>query len=458
MKRSRKNKKLKLTNTAKIIFSLIIIGIVLCSLVFFHKEKSLEFEVHEIEEKPNYTLKIDYPELTNKNIEKEVTSYITSQKEEFLATAEELKEITSTKFDLSITYSLEDLFTYKVLHVSVYSYTGGAHYNKENKSYYYDPKTGEIITLEHFLEDNKLDDLSNLAYYYTIKYYKDQTQEYDEEWIKEGTSANIENFSYFNITQDGLILQFAPYQVGPYSDGEISILIPESELKGIIKAEYLTIEEQVVDVKEPVKRDLSTFKDKKLLAFTFDDGPSNEPTNKLLDNLDKYNARVTFFVLGSRVNSYSSSLKRAYEMGNTIGSHTYSHLNLFQLGDYDVIKEINSTNEAIESILGTRPKYLRAPYGNTNTHIKELSNMYTILWNIDTEDWKYKDAEKIKENIISHAHDGAIILLHDIYNTSVEGALLAMEELQDEYAFVTIDEMIELKGITLDKNKSYFNF
>ena len=77
---------------------------------------------------------------------------------------------------------------------------------------------------------------------------------------------------------------------------------------------------------------------------------------------------------------------------------------------------------------------------------------------IDTEDWRYKDAEKIKENIVSHAHDGAIILLHDIYETSVEGALLAMEELQNEYAFVTIDEMIELKGITLDKTKSYFNF
>ena len=84
--------------------------------------------------------------------------------------------------------------------------------------------------------------------------------------------------------------------------------------------------------------------------------------------------------------------------------------------------------------------------------------MYSILWDIDTEDWRYKDAEKIKENIVSHAHDGAIILLHDIYETSVEGALLAMEELQNEYAFVTIDEMIELKGITLDKTKSYFNF
>ena len=145
-------------------------------------------------------------------------------------------------------------------------------------------------------------------------------------------------------------------------------------------------------------------------------------------------------------------------MGNTIGSHTYSHLNLYQLEDYDIIKEINNTNNAIENILGVHPKYLRAPYGNTNAHIKELSNMYTILWNVDTEDWKYKDAEKIKDNIVSHAHDGAIILLHDIYNTSVEGALMAMEELRDEYAFVSIEEMIELKGINLDKTKSYFSF
>lgn len=145
-------------------------------------------------------------------------------------------------------------------------------------------------------------------------------------------------------------------------------------------------------------------------------------------------------------------------MGNTIGSHTYSHLNLYKLNDYDIMKEINSTNEEIKEIIGVQPEYLRAPYGNTNAHIKELSNMYTILWNIDTEDWKYKDAQKIKDNILNHAHDGAIILLHDIYNTSVEGALLAMEELKDEYAFVTIDEMIELKNIQLDKNKSYFNF
>ncbi|CDF11896.1 secreted deoxyriboendonuclease [Mycoplasma sp. CAG:776] len=455
MKRS---KKIRLTSTAKIILSVIIIGIVLCTLTFVHKDKNFETEIHEIEEKDNYTLKIDYPEITNQKINEEVLNYINEKKELFLDTSKELKEITSTPCDLSITYTVEDLFDFKALHINVNSYTGGAHYIKENKSYYFNEKTGEEVTIEDFLEENKLEELSKLAYFYAIQYYTTQNKEYDEEWIKEGTKAKIENYSHFSITKDGLILLFMPYQIGPYSDGEITILIPEKELKGIIKKEYLSLEEEVINIKEPEKRDLEKYKDKKLLAFTFDDGPSDGPTNKLLDNLEKYDARVSFFVLGSRVNTYSKSLKRAYEMGNTIGSHTYSHLNLFQLKDYDIMKEINNTNEVIEGLLGFRPDKLRAPYGNTNTHIKELSNMYTILWDIDTEDWKYKDAEKIKDNIIKHAHDGAIILLHDIYTTSVDGALLAMEELKEEYAFVSIDEMIELKGLTLDKTKSYFSF
>lgn len=459
MKSSKRSKKIKLTKKAKIFGSIIIIGIVLCSLTFIHSNKNLEVEVHEIEEEKNYTLKIDYPEIENKNINDKVTKHIQQHKDEFLKMAEELDQVTETKLDLSITYTLEDLFNYKALHLTIYSFTGGSHYNKEIKSYYFNKENGEEVNITNFLEQNaSLEDLSNLAYYYTLDYYKQANKEYDEEWIKEGTSAKNENFSHFDITEDGLKLLFPHYQVGPYSDGEIEITIPEEKLKGIIKKEYLSIEEEPITFPNSPKRDLSEFQNKKLLAFTFDDGPSNGPTNKLLDNLDKYNARVTFFVLGSRVNTYNNTLKRAYEMGNLIGSHTYSHLNLFKLGDYDIMKEINSTNDAIENILGIRPDKLRAPYGNTNEHIRNLSNMYSILWDIDTEDWRYKDAEKIKENIVSHAHDGAIILLHDIYETSVEGALLAMEELQNEYAFVTIDEMIELKGITLDKTKSYFNF
>ena len=84
--------------------------------------------------------------------------------------------------------------------------------------------------------------------------------------------------------------------------------------------------------------------------------------------------------------------------------------------------------------------------------------MNIILWNIDPLDWKYKDKNRVANEIIEHAHDGAIVLVHDIYKSSVEGALLAMEELQKQgYAFVTITEMAKLRGITLDTETSYFS-
>lgn len=206
------------------------------------------------------------------------------------------------------------------------------------------------------------------------------------------------------------------------------------------------------------ERDINKFKNKKLIAFTFDDGPNSKTTNKLLDNLDKYNARVTFFVVGNRVKTYEDILKRAYNMGNLIGSHTYNHKNLFELDDNQIVDEIKKTNDVIKEVTGSDTLYLRPPYGNTNKNIKNLVNMYNILWDLDTEDWKYKDKFKIAKYIIDNAHDGGIILLHDLYETSIDGALLAMEELsKNGYAFVTIEEMTTLKGITLNKTSNYFN-
>ena len=144
-------------------------------------------------------------------------------------------------------------------------------------------------------------------------------------------------------------------------------------------------------------------------------------------------------------------------MGNTIGNHTYSHSNLLKLDNYSVMDEIKKTNEAIKNITGSETIYLRPPYGNINSNIKNISNMYTILWDLDTEDWKYKDKDRIADYIVSNAHDGAIVLLHDLYETSVDGALLAMEKLEKEgYAFVTIDELAKLKNIELKKEKSYY--
>lgn len=248
-----------------------------------------------------------------------------------------------------------------------------------------------------------------------------------------------DNFS-FDINSKNVV--FPGCSIQQEYSGEIYISIP-----------YISKEEDSCLYGE---RNLINFKDKKLIAFTFDDGPSKKNTNKLLDNLDCYQARVTFFVVGNRVKSNKEVLKRAYNMGNQIGSHTYSHTNLTKISNDKVRSEVNKTNSAIKSVIGVSPSLIRPPYGSVNDKVNDLVSMKIILWDVDTLDWKYKDPERIKNEILENAHDGAIVLLHDLYETSVDGAILAMEELiKDGYAFVTIDEMAKLKDVKLNSNKIY---
>ena len=207
-------------------------------------------------------------------------------------------------------------------------------------------------------------------------------------------------------------------------------------------------------------RDLSAFKGKKLIAITFDDGPAGAAsTGKLLDNLDKYNARVTFFVVGNRVANYASMLKREYEMGNQIASHSYTHANLAKLSEQKIKEEISKTDSAIKKVIGAAPDCLRPPYGSLNDTVKKAAGKHIITWSIDTLDWKNKNAETVCNNIVNKAFDGAIVLLHDLYPTSVDGALKAMKILQEKgYAFVTVDEMAELRGVKMTNTKVYNNF
>ena len=235
------------------------------------------------------------------------------------------------------------------------------------------------------------------------------------------------------------------------------VTIPYYELGGVLKKDMLK-KAGVTDSNQPTKRDLSQFKGKKLIAFTFDDGPSKN-TGKLLDALDKYNARVTFFVVGNRVASYSDTLKRAYMMGNQIGTHSYSHASLVKLSDAEVKSEISKANAAVKKVTGADPDIIRPPYGKTDARVKKLCGAPSIIWNVDTLDWKTRNKDKVYNAIIKSAHDGAVVLMHDLYETSVDGAIAAMDKLSKEgYAFVTINEMAQLRGITLDKATSYSSF
>ena len=450
----KKRHKRRLTKFGKLFFlGIFALTVSILSLTFINHQR----DFYEKEQNKNYTVEINYPNVKSKQLLAYSDDYIKNKKKEFKEEISTVDVLNGSKYEFKADYEINDNNNILGLHLNINEYTGGAHHIRYDKSYYYNKVSDEIVSLKDFLEkDISLEKLANLSYYYVMKYSDDNNLNFDKEWVKEGLSSNLNNFEHFNFIDDGLEFIFPPYQIAYYAAGEIKIVIPYNELKGIIKNKYLKYSEKD-NIKQDNNRDLKEFSNKKLIAFTFDDGPSYIGTNKLLDNLDKYNARVTFFVLGSRVNNYKDTLTKAYKMGNTIGSHTYSHSNLLNLDNYSIMDEIKKTNETIKNITGSETIYLRPPYGNINSNIKKLSNMYTILWDLDTEDWKYKDKNRIADYIVSNAHDGAIVLLHDLYETSVDGALLAMERLEKEgYAFVTIDEMIKIKNIQLDINKSYY--
>lgn len=196
-------------------------------------------------------------------------------------------------------------------------------------------------------------------------------------------------------------------------------------------------------------------KSKKMIALTFDDGP-NYNTSKVIDVLNKYDIKATFFVLGSRAINNKDILKKMADSGMEIGNHTYNHLLLTKYDENKIRSEIEDTSEVIYSATKKRPKLLRPSYGSVNNKIKKVANMPIIIWDIDTLDWKYHNSKRITSRVVNKVRDGDIILMHDIYSASFNALSNIIPILQDNgYEFVTIDELFYYKGISLENGKVY---
>lgn len=187
---------------------------------------------------------------------------------------------------------------------------------------------------------------------------------------------------------------------------------------------------------------------RKMVAITLDDGPHGVNTQKILDILDKHNARATFFMLGQNVNSNKEVVKDVYTRGNEIGIHTWSHPQLTKLSEESVKSEVKNTLDAIYNITGYRPTLVRPPYGAFNTTVRNALKDYSlILWNIDSLDWKSRDENQIVPLVMNDVEDGDIILLHDIHSTTVPAVEKIVEDLDKQgYQMVTVSELLEAKG------------
>lgn len=198
---------------------------------------------------------------------------------------------------------------------------------------------------------------------------------------------------------------------------------------------------------------------KPMAALTFDDGPWPAVGNRIMDCLAQYGGKATFFLVGDRVATYKSEVQRMVSEGHEVANHSMNHKYFHKLSASEIQEQVVKCNDAIEEACGVRPQILRLPGGNRNPTVLANTHMPMIQWNIDTLDWKTKNADQTVEAVLSRIQDGDIVLMHELYSQSGDAALRIIEELHNRgFQMVTVSEMAEAKGYTMQPGQLYSSF
>ena len=194
----------------------------------------------------------------------------------------------------------------------------------------------------------------------------------------------------------------------------------------------------------------------KQIALTFDDGPSTH-TVRLLDHLEDTNAKVTFFMVGDRMNANKKSIQRMAEQGHELGYHSYSHQTQTDMKSSTITAEFEAANKMVKKISGQEFTVWRTPGGAYNDRVLKAVPLPHIMWSVDTLDWKYRNSTTVYNSIVNNAKDGAIILLHDLHGTTVDGAIKAIDKLLDQgYELVTVTQLLSRDGNAPKNSTTYF--
>ncbi len=195
--------------------------------------------------------------------------------------------------------------------------------------------------------------------------------------------------------------------------------------------------------------------DVKQVAITFDDGPSKY-TAELLDALKENDIRVTFFLVGNRMSTYKTTVKREVAEGHEIGYHSWTHAFQTKLTSSKIASDYKKAARTLKSIAGGEFTVWRTPGGARNDRVLQQIDLPHIMWSVDTLDWKYRSSTRTCKVIQQSAKDGSIILLHDLHKSTVKGAIKALKEMQaGDYEFLTVTELLSRKGKTPQNHKSY---
>ncbi len=195
--------------------------------------------------------------------------------------------------------------------------------------------------------------------------------------------------------------------------------------------------------------------DEKIVALSFDAAWGNEDTHQLIEIMDKYNVKTTFFVVGSWVDNFPESVKELYDAGHEIMNHSNSHPHMTQISKEKMREEIEECNKKIENITGVTPILHRAPYGDYNNDVVQTvreSGCFTVQWDVDSLDWKNLSAAEITKRVTERVKPGSIVLFHNAALHTPEALPSIIEKLQgDGYKIVPVSEIIYKENFAIDQ-------
>jgi peptidoglycan/xylan/chitin deacetylase (PgdA/CDA1 family) len=186
----------------------------------------------------------------------------------------------------------------------------------------------------------------------------------------------------------------------------------------------------------------------RFIALTFDDGPHHANTREVLDILRRENAKATFFVLGSRAQTYPDIVARMAAEGHDVGNHTWEHRGLGKSSRTEALQSLQRTNELISGITGKPCLIVRPPFGQTSQRVKELihsQGWHEIMWDSDSRDWENKNPDRILYRVMRSVSPGSIVLFHDIHPGAAQMLPTLIKAFKNNgYRFITISELIAI--------------
>lgn len=390
----------------------------------------------EISNDPTIPVAVQYPQSTDEDFNLSIQKHIKQVKDNHL------KQLNSNKHPSQVVSGeLNISFKTYTHHSGLYSFVlnnysdiSGYSNTTEVHTFHFNPDTKKEISIQDIFEN----DVDRLAAFSSI--VRQQLEADDKlkdslisEQVERHTQPTWSNFQKFAVTDEALLIHFDQNVIASHTAGTPTVTIPLTKINTLIAPDFQIKEEEKEQKKENKP---------KRVALTFDDGPDPKVTTQILDLLDKYDAKATFFMLGSRVEYYPEIAKSVQKAGHELGNHTWNHPNLVKANTKKIQEEILNTSAIIEEVTGEKATAFRPPYGSFNDIVNEQSGLPLVLWDVDTLDWKHRNPHQLLNYVKQGTQDGSIILMHDIHQSTADGLDAVLSYLKGEgYTFVTVSDL-----------------